>query len=83
MIDVKQLKRGLAEHLDLHRDVRIWRSKAHAAFDPIWQDTAISRTDAYAWLAREMELPLEKCHMELMNARQCRRVIKICEEWRK
>lgn len=80
MIDVKQLKRGLAEHLDLRSDVRIWRSKAHASFDPIWQRTAISRNAAYAWLAGELGIPLRDCHISKMNARRCRKVIKICEE---
>lgn len=54
------------------------RIMAHQAFDPIWQSGEMTRAEAYAWLADEMMMPREKCHMEQMSVEQCDRVIEIC-----
>jgi hypothetical protein len=55
------------------------RIAAHAAFDPFWKSGMFSRGVAYEWLASEMGLPIDKCHMVLFNVEQCRQVVAICE----
>ena len=58
---------------------RAARSHAHACFDPLWKGKDLSaRTRAYAWLAREMRLPLERCHISMMDAEQCKKVATLC-----
>jgi len=63
------------------------KSAAHAVFDPLWKRKAArdgltfqqARTRAYEWLALEMSLPPEECHIGMFDEQQCRRVIEICE----
>lgn len=69
-------------------DAGLRRAKvlAHDAFDPFWQaavrtrgwsqDKARSR--AYAWLARQMGIPVGRCHIGHFTVEQCQRVIAIC-----
>jgi hypothetical protein len=59
-------------------DVAVARGVAHAAFDPLWQSGVMTRTAAYKWLAAQMGLNVQDCHMEKFNADQCRRVVEIC-----
>lgn len=53
------------------------RVAAHAAFDPLWLSGRMSRSDAYAELARRLGLPKEKTHMLLFDVEMCRRVVAV------
>ena len=55
------------------------RKAAHAAFDKVWRDGRLSRSAAYRYLAREMRMTHDECHVKLMNAAQARRVVEIAE----
>lgn len=53
-----------------NEELRYWKKKAHAAFDPIWQAKVNqgwrkirARSKTYEWLAKEMKLPLEHTHI--------------------
>lgn len=62
-------------------ELRYWKRKAHAAFDPLWRDKEMrTRKAAYEWLADEMGLPLEQTHIGMFNVEQCKQVIQICKE---
>lgn len=50
------------------------RAEAHQAFDRIWKEGHLTRTDAYRWLALEMGLPVGDCHMGMMTSKECERV---------
>lgn len=62
------------------------RSEAHRAFDPIWkkqmEETRCSkrraRDQAYTWLAREMNLPVQECHIGAFDEGHCRAAITLC-----
>lgn len=56
-------------------ELRAARSKAHAVFDPLWKTRGMPRVDAYAWLARELEIPRVDCHIGQFNLEQCARVL--------
>lgn len=66
------------------------RSEAHRWFDPIWRrwmrNQNITREEArvraYHWLAGKLGIPRDQCHMELMSASMCRRVVSVCREYR-
>lgn len=55
------------------------RRAAHDAFDPLWKSGTFARGVAYEWLASEMGLPIDLCHMILFDVAQCQRVVAICE----
>lgn len=50
------------------------RKAAHRAFDSLWQGGVLSRSQAYAELARALGLPVKRCHMKLMDAQTAWRV---------
>lgn len=53
------------------------RIAAHEAFDPLWKEGAMSREEAYAWLAGAMGLSELKCYIGRMDAGECRRVVDV------
>ncbi len=59
--------------------LRAWKMKAHAAFDPIWKEGDISRSRAYAWLAGGMNIDQDKCHIGMFDVEQCMEVVRLCE----
>lgn len=58
------------------------RHAAHRAFDPIWEDGEMTRSAAYSWLARQLNLRPRDCHMILFDEATCARVIGICNAHR-
>lgn len=64
--------------------LRYWKKKAHAAFDPMWQYGRFKgyRNAAYAWLAEKLGLPVDKTHIGMFDVRQCKQVIQICNNER-
>lgn len=65
-------------------ELRHWKRKAHAAFDPLWWNKEMrTRKAAYEWLAEEMGLPLEKTHIGMFDVDQCKEVVRICNEARR
>lgn len=62
-------------------ETSIARDRAHKAFDPIWQETPDkknARETAYKWLARELGIAREECHIGRFNRSTCDLVISIC-----
>lgn len=60
-------------------ELRAARQAAHAAFDPIWRGTAVSRTKAYAWLAQALQLETRRCHIGMFDIALCQRVVELCK----
>ncbi|HYW76711.1 MAG TPA: zinc-finger-containing protein [Gammaproteobacteria bacterium] len=60
------------------RETRQARRRAHAAFDPLWRRTPGMRRRAYAWLADQLGLAREECHIGLFDKDTCERVISLC-----
>lgn len=46
------------------------RSRAHAAFDPLWRgkNAPMRRGEAYQWLAKRLGISKRDCHIGMMNA---------------
>lgn len=55
------------------------RMAAHAAFDPMWRSGEMSRSAAYRWLAQQLNLSKEECHMLQFDIETCRRVKQLCD----
>lgn len=58
--------------------LRYWKQQAHKAFDPIWRSGEKKRSQAYRWLAREMKLDSDLCHIGMFDVNQCKQVVDIC-----
>lgn len=54
------------------------RMRAHQVFDRFWQSGQMSRKQAYRWLARQMGIPVQRCHIILFSEGDCMEVVKIC-----
>ncbi len=62
-------------------ELRRAKSAAHARFDPIWTEGYKKRRRAYAWLAHELGMDVNCCHIGEFDVEQCRRVVAICEQF--
>lgn len=56
-------------------ELRQARSRAHAAFDPMWRSGAMERTTAYAWLAEKLGRAIENTHIAMLDVDGCAAVI--------
>ncbi len=57
--------------------IRKWRKEAHSAFDHIWKDRHMSRTDAYQWLADKLDIERWRCHIGWFDESYCKQVVKV------
>jgi hypothetical protein len=60
-----------------NKELREWKKKAHAVFDPLWRSGAMRRTHAYAHLARIMHLPKHEAHIGMFDVMQCRKLVEL------
>ena len=65
-------------------ELRDWKKKAHAAFDPLWQEKINdgmerkkARNLAYGWLATMLSIPREACHIGMFDVEMCKRVVEL------
>lgn len=59
-------------------ETRTLRKHCHALFDPLWRNRPKrfkSRTAAYVWLRRVMDVPADAAHIGMFDAAQCKRLI--------
>jgi hypothetical protein len=55
-------------------ELRLAKTAAHQAFDPLWRFGDMSRSDAYKWLAKRMNIPPAQCHIGMFDVAQCQEV---------
>ena len=58
--------------------LRLERSRTHAIFDPIWKEGHLTRPQAYAWLAAELGISSNACHIAKFDLETCKKAIHIC-----
>jgi hypothetical protein len=56
------------------------RQKAHTAFDRLWSENLMQRTEAYAWLATELGVHVKRCHIGFFDLDQCLKVAQVSVE---
>ena len=61
-------------------ELRAAKMRAHAAFDPLWKEGTMSRTEAYAWLSRTLGIPGKECHIGMFDVDRCRKVVDACSD---
>lgn len=72
-----------------NKELRAARKKAHSYFDPLWRYKATSqniskmkaRKAAYDWLAKQMGLKVDDCHIGEFDLEQCQIVIQHCKPY--
>jgi len=57
------------------------RMVAHAAFDGLWRARGWKRNDAYGWLAGELGIGREACHIAMFDAETCALVVIACRKF--
>lgn len=65
------------------------RIDAHAALDPLWRRKMArdgvpkheARGAAYLWLAEQLGIAPEECHVGMMDADMARRVVEVCRPY--
>ncbi len=55
------------------------RIAAHSAFDVLWQNEYMTRSEAYEWLADQLGIPKQDCHMLYFDEETCIGVAQLCE----
>jgi len=58
-------------------ELRSAKSAAHAMFDPLWKSKKMRRSQAYSWLAAQMKIKPEDCHIGMFDVEQCKQVFQI------
>lgn len=76
-----------------NEELRYWKKLAHSAFDPLWEKAAINliwnkyipnvnnRTKAYMWLADQLSLDMDDCHIGMFDIEYCKKVIAVCKRY--
>lgn len=76
-----------------NKELRGWKQRAHAAFDPLWQHKLAkrrrergpeykkhwARNSGYAWLAKQLGIERNDCHIGMFDVETCKRVVEICQ----
>ena len=63
-----------------NKETRQARLQAHAVFDARWKfGSNMTRKEAYTWLAAELGLHVDQCHIGMFDLATCKRVMKLCE----
>lgn len=60
-------------------ELREAKMKAHAAFDPLWKLGTKSRSQAYAWLAEQLNIAPQNCHIGMFDVAQCVQTVAACK----
>lgn len=58
--------------------LRKLKMAAHRSFDRLWKDGEMGRSDAYAWLAEQLDIPGDECHIGMFDEARCKQVIVAC-----
>lgn len=69
-----------------NRELREAKKRAHAHFDPLWRAKIqfghrkkAARGAAYKWLAAQLGIAFEDCHIGMFDVAQCEAVVKLCK----
>lgn len=54
------------------------RIEAHTAFDRLWKGGRMTRSMAYSWLSRALDIQSGECHIGKFDLETCIKVVKVC-----
>ena len=69
-----------------NKELRKWKKDAHALFDPLWRlkqrreglSKKKARDAAYTWLAEQLGIEKDDCHIGMFDVDMCKRVVDVC-----
>lgn len=61
-----------------NEELRRAKNAAHAAFDPIWKNGQLTRKSAYAWLANQLNILADDCHIGMFDVDLCNKTVEVC-----
>lgn len=71
-----------------NNELREWKKRAHSFFDQLWQrkmskgfSKKKARRAAYKWLANELEIDINICHIGMFDVDLCKKVVEICKKY--
>ena len=56
-------------------ELRVWKMKAHAAFNPLWESGTMSRSEAYALMQKLMGMTADEAHIGKFDVPECKKLI--------
>lgn len=62
--------------------LRKWKMKAHAAFDPLWRDGPMTRHEAYVWMQTALGISKEAAHIGKFDVAQCQALVDKVDAYR-
>jgi len=76
-----------------NKELRQWKMKAHAAFDPLSEAKLRKRREergqdykkvwargsGYRWLSQKLGIPSAECHIGMFDVETCKRVVELCQ----
>lgn len=66
-----------------NEELRLYKKKTHAYFDPLWRSGQMTRKRAYKWLAKQMAKPIKECHIGMFGVEECKKAIDLILNYRK
>ena len=72
--------RGSTKPLGILEDAELRKAKylAHKAFDLLWRDGAMTRSEANARLSKRLGIDIRLCHINLFDVKLCLKTIDLC-----
>ncbi len=72
-------------------ELRTAKKAAHTAFDPLWEQKIkrhsvskkTARNAGYEWLAGQLEIDKNDCHIGMFDPAMCKRVAEVCAPYRR
>lgn len=58
------------------KELRNLKIALHDEFDSIWKSGMMKRKDAYQWLAGELGITVDDCHIGMFDNEMCRKALK-------
>lgn len=56
-------------------ELRTWKIRAHAVFDPLWKSKQMTRGGAYRHLQSLLGLKKNECHIGKFDVKTCKRAV--------
>lgn len=76
--------RNSKEHVPLGRlankELRMWKMKAHAVFDPLWRSGKMTRDAAYSMLRNVMGMTESQAHIGKFDVEDCKRLVEVLKK---
>jgi hypothetical protein len=63
-----------------NKELRDWKKKAHAVFDPLWKSGRMSRNLAYHLLQTKMNMGKNDAHIGKFDVEQCKKMVELFTE---